>query len=182
MRKLTLLASTAIAAVAFMAVGVSSAMADKEFVVTNQSGANCNPCYDSGYSGTLELVDSFSGKTLDVCDVAFDVQVFANGSLTTQKSQITNCGLMGSCGGSWSGQIRLPDKGTSQVDLDMCIAKYYCCSGEIQYENTHDLTFQIFNGPRRWVQLPPGEWQTWYHVKNTLAIDYKESDNFKLVF
>lgn len=149
MRKLTLLATTTIAVLA-LAVAAAPASADRAFQMVHPNGTLCNPCVDTGQAGTMILKITASGL-VGSCDVAFTNVIYANGALEATDVQISDCTLPGmsgtnACTGTWPGQLRLPDVGQGQIDLDTCLN-----TGASTI--THDITYQTFNNPRRWEQL-----------------------------
>jgi hypothetical protein len=150
MRKLTLLATTAIAALALTAAMAAPANADRAFEVVHPNGSPCNPCVDTGQAGTIAFRITASGAT-GSCDVAFDNVIYWHGALEATDVEISNCTLPGlagtnACTGIWPGQLTLPDTGPAEIDLDTCLN-----TGAATV--THTITYQTFNNPRRWEQL-----------------------------
>lgn len=173
MRKLTMLASTVVAAVA-IGVAAAPAQADVPFAVANANGTICNPiCHDTGYEGQLDVKNS-SGVLLYRCDVDFDVEIDSAGAFNTYNTNISACNGFGTypCDDSWPGQLRLPDGSPMQVDLEVCV-------GPSSY--TQDVTFNALNNPRRWTQISTPPLSSSYVELGTLY-DANSADNIKILF
>jgi hypothetical protein len=151
MRKLTLLATTAIAALALAAAAAPAANADRAFTMVHPAsgGLPCNPCYDIGYAGDFDLENTSTGIYQATCNTQFNIRFEANGSLETYNTVVDGCnvGNLIACDDSWTGQMRVPDTGPAQIDLEICL------ENPIGQQTTQDITFTAYNNPRRLEQL-----------------------------
>lgn len=153
MRKLTKLATTAIAAMALIAIAAPAANADRPFVVTDPGGEDScagqpgGVCIDTGYVGSFDIGSA-------TCYTEFTVAFQANGAFETTNQPELDCenepwnSHLQPCDTEtiWHGQLRVPDSGPGQVDLQVCISQLGI------WESTHYVTFNAFNNPRRWEQ------------------------------
>lgn len=183
MRKLTTLATTAIAALALLAVAAAPANADRPFQITDPLGNPCNilsggVCLDTGYSGTFEIGSVATGD----CTASFDMRVDVNGAIETYNTQ-ADCDASSTpnvaweCDDSWTGQIRVPDVGRAQVDLDACLT-YYPHNTNYQ----HQITFEIIShNPRRWQQLGTSITNALLPIDSAFFQDYVQNDNITAV-
>jgi hypothetical protein len=175
MRKLTLLATTAIAALAMAAAAAPAANADRAFTMVHPAsgGLSCNPCWDTGYAGSIDFKNTYTGAWQGACDVQFDVRFQSNGSLETYNNLINNCTPAGMypCDDSWAGQLRVPDTGPAKIDLQICLE-----NPSTGQEINHDITLTAYNNPRRWEQATEDN-DSSYTVINSYFEDGYSADN-----
>jgi hypothetical protein len=171
MRKLVLIATTALAAMALTAAMAAPAQADRDFLLTNPAGSYCNPCEDTGYTGDFDLVNPVTGIAYDYCDVDYDVRFTVHGALETYNTSI-DCHYTGAyaCDDSMPGQLRVPDTGPAEIDLEICLGPN---------ADVSDITFTAFNNPRRWAQLSPDPLGT-LRITNAEFPDTYSADNVKV--
>jgi hypothetical protein len=177
MRKLTTLATAAIAAAVLFAVAAAPANADRPFEVTDPYGNPCSPyCLDTGYSGTFKI-----GGT--PCTASFDLRIEADGSFVTYNTNASciqgfSLQVAWECDDSWTGEERVPDTGAIKVDLDACLTYYP------HFTNwDHDITFHVIsNNPRRWAQVGDSVTSAYLPISSALLTDSYSNDNVKLRF
>lgn len=176
MRKLTMLATAAIAALALLAVAAAPASADRPFQINDPYGNPCDPyCEDTGYQGAFDI-----GNV--PCTASFDMRVESDGSFEAYNTQ-ADCdsyslpNVAWECGGDWPGQIRLPDTGPAQVDLDACLT-YYPHSSNWNHQITFDV---ISNNPRRWQQVGNSITSAPMPIDSAFFTDYYQDDNVTAV-
>jgi hypothetical protein len=149
MRKLTLLAVTAMAATALMAATAAPANADKPFEVVHQNGSPCEPCVNAGFEGTITLQ---TAENTVGCEVSFTNVVNYDGALEVTDVDVSDCSNPSydfeSCD-DWPGQLYVPDTGAPRIEITTCLGTV--ASGPVN----HDVTYKVF-GPWDQFGVPAG--------------------------
>ena len=184
MRKLTLLATTAIALVALMAAAAAPASADRPFALEDQHGNPCDPCHEE-LDGSVDLETTIGEYS--TCEVRFDAYIYGDGSFETADMDVENCtnpwsGFVGTqaCDDAWHGQGRLPDQGPFQLDITTCL------QSTNEPEQRHDITYKVIpgaGGTRLWDQLGTATMHSpsLFQVEDSLYTDVNPDENLVLV-
>jgi len=199
MRKLTLAATLAAAAIATMAAAAPAANANEDFYVTSNDNQLCpwNGCPDTGYDGELEFVTA-AGQLFNICDVSYDINVYWYGEISLVNHYISNCQSSNPlhrpyaepCGtrsgypsyptGIYApGQITWPDDAPpTQVQIEVPI-----CYGIGSNDYVDRVVFNpgVSGGQRTWTQVSAPGTTYMSNIDNAAAADTYGADNVKVI-